>query len=908
LTGAITITAYDKATGVSEPVVGRAFINGVTYFGGGSAGPTREQWVAKAGSGAVTALTFARGLNSVTPGVGFPGTSDAATGVPNGSFASAGNYIAPNTFMFVADADDDLSTYETFPSNRTLRIVIKGTELGGIAGGVRSTRGFYLENGGVATSAIGGDDGGAPSPLLDGAGGRIVTSPQDLDIDVACDEEFYISLDEACQPHTLGPIPSAYPPALSNQFTVAFYPPVLPGAPLPGSKIDLAYSVSPVSPFNFTEFVVTPVVPFPGQDPLGARSTAEVVYWHQAAEDLFGNRDVASADSSVISFVIGSDCPGLVNAPVMPGSILIASNEGMKVLDLDGFGQGTGDPTHDFIRTEYNVTYDPEYGNIPVAGDIAKFPFNPNLTLPGIYPPLTADTTTLAGGSSGVFTLTRDTALETALTSRDLMGSISDVMIGHPLDLAYNNFDCISGGINACASLAFQTTPGSTSGGRGNNITNAPHPNPPRLELSPSCYSPLIQAEEPTMMGLLSTLAPGNAFGNPGTGLKPSGLLTESIQYGGFWGPAPTQATCPTFVLRQQIGHFVFLLDETNSEIVVLNSNRMSIIKRLPVVSPRDLAISPDLNLLAVSNNSASTITFIDTDPFSPTFLEVVKIVSLVDVNNRRGLGPTEVVWQGNGEDILILCDRSDSMAIVSGNGLEVRKIISGVINPKLLAVTDRSSSVFNTGLYYAYVISENGSMKIFESGPDGLQGIGYDEFIGEPLLDGRSGFENPSSILIHPGSSKHSVFVAYAPPSGAVIDDIWLDSAPFGSISIRLPPGFGNDPQRRGKEWLMVKQYANVFSSSAITDMAVDDLNNFGSTSTSYTVYGGGNFVPHSSKALSRAGGLLGGAAAVSFPRFLFAASAAGFIDVLNITAGTVAVAPIRVEGVSVLAHYWRQ
>jgi hypothetical protein len=39
-----------------------------------------------------------------------------------------------------------------------------------------------------------------------------------------------------------------------------------------------------------------------------------------------------------------------------------------------------------------------------------------------------------------------------------------------------------------------------------------------------------------------------------------------------------------------------------------------------------------------------------------------------------------------------------------------------------------------------------------------------------------------------------------------------------------------------------------------------------------------------------------------------LFAASSAGFIDVLNITDGTVAVAPIRVEGVSVLAHYWRQ
>jgi hypothetical protein len=899
LTGAITVTAYNKATGESKAVPGRAFINGITYAGNG---PTRERWVSKAGSAGVTALTFKRNGIDVTPGLGYPGTSDAASGVPNGSFASAGNYIAKNTFMFVADADNDLSSYETFEPNMVLRVVIKGTELGGVEGGVRSTRGFYLENGGVATSAVAGDDGGAPLPLLDGAGGRIVTSPRDLDIDVACDEDIYFSLDEACQPHTLGPIPSAYPPSLSNEFTVEFYPQVLPGAPLPGSTIPLAYSVSPVSPFNFTEFVISPVVPFPGQDALGARSTAEVEYFHKSAEDLFGNRAGASADSSLISFVVGSDCPGLVNAPVMPGSLLIASNEGMKVLDLDGFGQGTGDPTHDFNRTEYNVGFDDEYGNIPDEGDISKFPFNPNLSLQGVFPPLTADTTTLAGGSRGVFTLTQNTALETALTSSTSMGSIADVMIGHPLDLAYNNFECISGGQNNCASLAFQTIPGSTTGGRGNNITNAPHPNPPRLELSPSCYSPLIQSQEPTLMGLTSTLAPGNAFGDPSTGQKPSGLLTESISYGGFWGPAPAQTTCPTFVLRQQIGHFLFLLDETNSDIVVLNSNRMSIIKRVPVVSPRDLAISPDLNILAVSNNSASTVTFIDTDPFSPTFLEVIKVVSLVDSNNRRALGPTEMVWQGDGEDVLVICDRSDSLALVSGNGLEVRKIISGVENPKLLAVTNRNSSVYTTGLYYAYVVSQTGSMKIFESGPDGLQGIGYDEFIGEPLLDGRSGFDNPSALLINPGSTKHSVFVAYSSTTGAVIDDIWLDSAPPGALSIRMSPGQISDPSRRGKEWLMIKQYKDVFSSSAIRDMAVDDLNNFGSLSTTYSVFGGGNLVHHSSKSLSRAG------SPVSFPRFLFAASSAGFIDVLNITEGTVAVAPIRVEGVSVLAHYWRQ
>jgi hypothetical protein len=586
----------------------------------------------------------------------------------------------------------------------------------------------------------------------------------------------------------------------------------------------------------------------------------------------------------------------------MPGAIMIASNQGMKVLDLDGYGQGTGDPTHDFVRTEYNVTFDDD--NNPVSGDVSKFPFNPNLALQGIYPPLTADSTTLAGGSRGVFTLTQNTNLSTSLTDSTMMGTITDIMVGHPLDLAYNNYECISGGQNNCASLAYQAIPLSTQGGRGNNISNAPHPNPPRLQLSPSCYSPLIQADEPTQQGAItSALAPGNAFGNPTTGLPPTGLLTESINYGGFWGPAPAAATCPTFVLRQQIGHFLFLLDETNSEIVVVNSNRMSVIKKVPVVSPRDLAISPDMNILAVSNNSASTVTFIDTDPFSLTFLEVIKVVSLVDENNRRALGPTELVWQGQGEDIIVICDRSDSMALIAGNGLEVRKIVNGIENPILVAATDRSSSVYNTGLYYAYVLQQNGDMKIFESGPDGLQGIGFDEFIGSPTLTGRTGFDNPSAILINPGSSKHSVFVAYSPSEGAIIDDIWLDSAPTGPVTIRIPPGFGVDPNRRDKNWLMIKQYTNVFSSSTILDLAIDDLNNFGGISTNYSIYAGQDIVPHSSKALSRPGPV-----PVSTPRFLFAASSAGYIDVLNITDGTSATSPIRAEGVKVLAHFWRQ
>lgn len=609
-----------------------------------------------------------------------------------------------------------------------------------------------------------------------------------------------------------------------------------------------------------------------------------------------------------MDFSIGSACPGLVNVPVVPGSIVLGSNGGgttggVRVLDLDGFGQGTGDPTFDSSNPLYNVTFD-EYGD-PISGDVSKFPFNPNLSVSGIFPPLNADTTSIAGGSRGVFTLSQDSTLRTQLVTTDDVGTIADMQLGHPLDLAFNNFDCLSGGRNLCASAALQRHPMSAAAA-GNGITTAPHPNPPRLRLAPSCFSPLIQTEEPTAVSASNNtlVVGGDAFGTIG-GSGPSGLLTETILYTGsnFTGPAPSQPSCPTFVMRQQVGQFLYVLDSTGEQVVVLNSNRMSVIDRIPVSSPRDMAMAPDLDLLAVSNNGPNTITFIDTDPFSPTFHTILKTTDLVDeANDRTGLGPTEVVWQPGGEDILVLCERSDSMAIVAAGGLETRKIIPGVNNPKLLAVGDRGTGYgFNSGLYYAYVVSESGEMTIFESGPDGLQGIGFDDFVGAPSLDGRTGFSNPSAILMDPSSLQHNVFVAYSEGGQAQVDSLWLDSAPFGPVLLRVVPGVVVDPNRRDKEWRLLRQYSGVFSSASILDLAVDDLTNIGdATQTLGAVIGGS--VSHSGKGLHR------GTAAVSMPQFLFAANANGLVDVLSLDTGVPIVDPVRVPGVSVLCHYWRQ
>lgn len=923
LTGAVTVVAYDPVTGFSEAVPGRGFINGLTYSGNP---PVLEAWVAPNGGNRVADLPVERGGVAVNPnpGKGFPGTDDPENDVFDGSFTGAGLLINPATFVYVVDSDNDLTTHETFPANRVIRVII--------GEGVRDTRGRALEEPGVATSVV-GNDARDPFQLLDGVAGRAVTAPPDLSSGVPCDVgrvgELRWSFSEAVQPYSVGPLPGAVPPSLSQEFTVAFQPPVALGQPPPGQLVRLPYTVVPVSPFNFTEYEIVPVVNFPGSDPLGASTQVFITFFHNAPIDLFDNQDENSTDSTRITFTT-EDCPGLVNAPVAPGAIYVASNGGgtsggIRVIDLDGFGQGTGDPTYD-DNGLYNVVLDDN--GVPIAGDITKFPFNPNLQEPDLFPPLTIDTTTLAGGSRGVFQLAQDSTLRTQLADDAVVGIVGDMMLGHPLDRLFNNFQCLSGGQNACAHPAFQFAPilqgGDTNAGaiEGNNITSAPHPNPPRLKLSPSCFAPLIMTEEPSFGdanrdGIQATnrLQPGDAFGQNG-GLPPSGLLTDSTTYSSlFWGPAPTSTSCPVFTLRQQVGHILYVLDIQNNRVVALNSNRMTVIDEIPVSDPEDLAISPDLNLLAVSNRGTNTVTFIDTDPRSPNFHQITKITTLFDmVNNRIGLGPTELVWQPDDEDILVICQRSNSMAIISTGSLEVRKIIPGVTQPKLVAVSGRDAILsgpgfgFSTGLYYAYVISQDGNMTIFESGPDGVNGIGFDDFIGIPSLPGRNGFNGASAIQPDPNSFYHGMYVAFRDNNNGAVANLHLQNSPTGPRNLSQN-AFLPDPNFRSKEWRVARLFSGVFSSSSILDVAVDDLTNVGAFPFFTSAFSSNRrAILHSAKGLVRQTGVPNGAfIPTSAPQFLFAANANGRIDVIEISTGQPYVQPIRTAG-DVLCSYWRQ
>ena len=541
----------------------------------------------------------------------------------------------------------------------------------------------------------------------------------------------------------------------------------------------------------------------------------------------------------------------LANAPVAPEAIYIArtgATPALSVIDLNGFGQGTGDPAFDVVFS-------------PASEGKSMFPFNPNVNFQGtlLTPPLAPGTSTLDGGSAGVFTLTRDTTLSDRLAAAEGFGSVGDMMLGHPLDTVFNNgpapFGCQVAGGSLCSTtglklvgpLALVPSPtaqpeplqvGGTGGpagipGGGNPITWAPHPNPPPLLTIPLCVDPNILGQEPTSIdtmkaGLFNLLGPGDAQGNPALGIPPSGLLSSSpTSY--FVGPSSPQVSipaCNTYQLRQQVGHFLYMVDERSNELVVLNSNRMTVLDTIALPDPTELAIDPNLNFLAVTNRNTDAVSIVDINPGSATFHQVVKTVAVGDQ-------PVGIAWQPDGEDLLVCNAGDSSLSIISAFDLNVRKTVQvGTRHGFALAVTPRHTDFGSqSNVYYAWILDAAGQVWLFESGPAGVNGWGYDDVVT------RSGFAlsrgwtlqldplDPASKVwvVHDGQ----VDAAGAPTglTGGAATQLELVNPITGMTP--LVPGVAANA--RGKTIAVARSIGSDELTGRPTDLAFDNLANLG-------------------------------------------------------------------------------
>ncbi|MBI3817827.1 MAG: YncE family protein [Planctomycetes bacterium] len=879
LTGALTVTAQDPVTGVQTLIPGRMFVNGRTTRNG-----KIETWVKK-GFKVNTDLEKKTKLVPL-PGFqipvalqdkirkGFPGIKDVAFGVDN-SFSGSKDLMGPGSVVFIPDADDDLSTFETFPANKNIRV--------SVGEGVRSTGGAYWPSEAVAVSVV-GQDLLTPEILVNPGSFTPVIDPALASSQVPVDKKVAISFTEPVQPWSVGPLPSVLPPPVAGGVTLAFT--------IGQKTVSIPFSVLPESAYNFTKMVLTPAFQFPGSylenGPNGLASSNDVVFTINIGITTIGSiHDLGTATNTIpraSSFTTGLGV-GIVNAPVAPEAIYLGfggQKPGIGVLDIDGFGQGTGTPIQDNPQT------------LAIEPNTTNFPNNPDLLI-GSAPPLAVDNTSLAGGSLGPLTLTRDTSTVNFIFAQPpILGGVRDMAIGGPLDQVFNNGVCTSGGGNYCAKDIFHAT-------SGNPINLSPAPNPPRLVFPPLCLAPLIGSEEPHSG---SNLKSGNFLGDPKNGIPPQGLFGDGITYGAGPSPPPVQlpVTCGAYSMRQQIGHFLYVIDPVVRRIVVLNSNRMTLIASIPQPDPVDLAMAPDLKILAVSNFSTNQVQFINTDPLSTDFHKVVQTTNV-------GLGPLGICYEPDGEDVFVANSLSNTLSVLNGQNRKVRKTVSNQLNqPFQVACTPRQLNFgFNTGVYFGYVLNKNGTVATYESGPSGTQGIGFDDLVGVVT----DTFSTPTAMQTDIRNLQSAVWILHRNSVGQpVASNLALAESPTGPLPF-VNFFFFPVPSFRNRTWKVVQTVApDQISGFAPRDVAFDDTNNIGGGAIGLLISetgAAGPVVQHSSKSQVRP--IPGGFTNVSTPKSMFLANFdTGKIDVISLSTLQKIINPIDAPGISAMCSYWRE
>jgi len=572
----------------------------------------------------------------------------------------------------------------------------------------------------------------------------------------------------------------------------------------------------------------------------------------------------------------------IVNAPVAPEAIYVGrrgNGAGLSVIDLNGFGQGTGEPA------------------------LSRFPLNPNIGLPGVQPPLAPGVSTLDAGSAGVLTLTVDSQGSDLLLQAPRLRDVTALAVGQPLDLAFNNENTNP---NTIGSNHVNPRSGATQDG--NCIESAPHPNPPRIVVPSPNPGHGIDAEEPSTTtsapvpgevtttsppcfpSPLNVLVPGNPFSNRQGELG----LFGSNHPGVFVGPqppplmpAPPVPFCP-YTIRQQLGHFLYVLDPAAHRVLVLNSNRCTVLAQIALPDPVAMAFAPDLRRLAVSNHAQDTVSFIDTDPRSRTFHQVVATVGV-------GNGPRALAWQPEGEALLVCNERGHSVSILDGASLQVRRTLHRLLHaPQAIAVTPRQDQLgLGTGSYYAFVQNQLGLIVVYESAAS--NGGGADDVV------------LTLPLVILPGAAGLRLDMASLSPA------FW--------IGHHDPNGLGQVSRFelvQGRHWLSLQRTVaiggldsttpvrDLLSGNQIVDLAFDDIRNQGALADRRSSPLPPGALQHSHKGVVKLGG--SGFVPAHAPRLLFVALAdVNKVDVIEVDTGR-REHTIDTPGVSCLANYFRQ
>ena len=809
---------------------------------------------------------------------GFPVARDEGGRNRNLAFVDADG-VHHSVFLFIADHDGDLSTIAAF--NPKSGAESQRSALSAIHLRLKGVRSLDLDGAWKIDIGTAGAPDQLPPQLLRVA--REVPDPDDPQNGRAASPytSFRVEFDEPVVPQSVArsaalngfpfngnqPLPPIAPPLPNTILTAT--------VATTGGQLFVPFDCEPINPNNLSTYRLTPLVTLPPESELTVRVHALTTNT-RAVKDLSGNVfDGTSGDGKDRNsgFSIGAG-PALTNIPVAPEVVywIPSVGRGLGAIDLNGWGFTTNAPGSASLARAAIVT---NAANVNLQTGIATIgspdgqphnQFSYPVGLGAAYGPGDRDWVDTQGDlgnpgtpmpgvnemSSGFETLCRNSAGDVVLTGRSHteVGTLEDLQVGEFLDLVY--YDTGNAYTNESFHFAALTATGLPVITQGRNvISDPPAPNPPPLRywLGMPALDVVVDPVDPARGAFLvegEEVFTGIRAGTSGlqqfrpNAVNPFGPDQTLFPHGGV-GPGVQSATqAYTYQARQQIGNFLYVTDSENRMLQVLNSNTMRVISSIPLPDPRGLGIASDNGTLYVSNFGDDSLSVIDVDPLSETFhTEVARI----DV----GRGPGAVAVQPDHEDVFVANRTGNSFSIVDPQALTVRKTIDALVqDPHDVALTGRQLPPgsgnpygFATGVYFGYISNFGGNnVLVFESGPDGPQGIGYDNILGSlPTGDQDVEILEPRGLCYSPfnndqGFNAGGVFVAHRDELGAgVVSHIqFTNQAIYGPLPRNAPPGFFIPPGFLDRSFEVVGRWGNtddnLLSGRVPTTVSLADMN----------------------------------------------------------------------------------
>ncbi len=771
------------------------------------------------------------------------------------SGSGADRNLGAGVILYIADdGDGDLSTVAAFggsssdsdSSPTTTDLTSLRISLNDLNG--RSIDAFYTVT--IANSALGDTVG--PSVVSITAES---VDPLDPLNPAKCStsSRFIIRFNEPCVPTTVGKSATLDGTPFIGNLPRLGLPGSPPPKPLPNTHITATLNVNrsqlflpcdirPLNSNNLATYIVTPLVDLPAQRTINivvvdANANRDANLTQFGAIDLVGNFHTPGADARGIFTVAKGRAPAC--APVCPEVFywLPVSGSGLGAVDLNGQGFTTNTPGHGasdyhFASLISRVANTTSAVGILGSGNRYSWPvgtgsfiYGPGFSIGGQSwqgaPSDQGNSGTPIPGinerSSGFETLVRNADGDVILTGTNngTLGTVADMVVGDFLDAG------ISDTLSLFNNPGFHTSFFWGGGLSRNALGDPPIPNPPPLRYwvglnpidilidqnNPLGKARMIEGEE-VWSGTLSSYSfvVPDAINPVDVDDRPTG--------GAVNGPNPQSATAAVaYAARQQVGNFLYVVDATAGLLQVVNSNTFQIITTLDLPGPSGVAVMPNNRFIFTANAGNDTMSVIGSDPTQPDFHTEIARVPV-------GRGPTTISCQGNGEDVFVVNALDNTISIVELGTLTVRKTLDALIDgPREVVLTARQNGFgWSAGVYFGYIANFTGNnVVVYESGPDGPQGIGCNNVLGSlPTTGSDVEIFEPRGLVYSPyandqGLYAGGVYVTHRDNSGAgMISHIqFTHQALFGPLPCVLPPGnFFIPPGFNVREFEVVGQW----------------------------------------------------------------------------------------------------